>query len=108
MFKKLLTTGALVATLIGGVGTASALGTAYYCPESMGGRIYDQAPGKELTMWVVHSTRVFSNSFEDFGRKWNFTGTIWECYLDRGYEHKDRGPKYYAAKYGGEWVNKPR
>ncbi|MDC9606965.1 hypothetical protein [Xenorhabdus griffiniae] len=105
MFRKLLTVGIVAVTLIGGIGTASAWGSQYFCPGE--NRVRDQAPGKGLQMWVVHPERIFSSSFVKFDRKWYFTGEIWECYLDRGYDNKDWGPKYYAAEYKGEWVNKP-
>ncbi|MDC9606966.1 hypothetical protein [Xenorhabdus griffiniae] len=101
MFRKLLTVGTLVVTLFGGIGTALAWGTEYNC----GGAyttVYDQLPGKYLSMWVVHSERVFSNSFVKFDRKWNFTGIILECQLTA--DLPKGGRTYYAAEYNGKWV----
>ncbi|TDB49396.1 LCI fold-containing protein [Photorhabdus luminescens] len=93
MFKKLLTVGALATILIGGIGTASAYGTRYNC---QGVPILDQTPGDGLEMWVVHSTRIFANSFSKFDRKWYFQGNVLECELN--------GQAYYAAYYKGQWI----
>ncbi|MBD1225973.1 hypothetical protein [Xenorhabdus griffiniae] len=106
MFRKLLTIGTLVVALIGGIGIASAAGTKYYCPGY--GTIWDQVSGKGLTMWVVHSARVFAKSFEDKDgyRKWYFTGKVAECQLAD--DLPGGGPTYYAAEYDGEWIKKSR
>ncbi|OTA16754.1 hypothetical protein Xbed_03417 [Xenorhabdus beddingii] len=77
MFKKLLTAGALATVLIAGIGigTASAEGRTFYCEGSW---IQDQNPVGN-SMWVVNPYKNFANKFEKYGKKWTFTGPIYNC-----------------------------
>ncbi|MQL50119.1 MULTISPECIES: hypothetical protein [Photorhabdus] len=105
MFKNLLKAGTLALTLLGGIGTALAVGTEYYCPAGSFS-IKDQKvyPDSPLVMWVVHSENKFSDNFLRGGRKWSFRGPVYGCYLDSDYSQT--GKIYYAAEYIGEWLKK--
>ncbi|PQQ38846.1 hypothetical protein C6H65_20410 [Photorhabdus luminescens] len=100
MFKKLLTVGALATALIGGVGTASAIGD---CPPQVVEIAGADSSGLKYKITLRNSNDRFANVFErDYNGKtikWYFKGRYGKCY-----EYYDNGKKkriVHAAYYEG-------
>ncbi|MCT8352351.1 hypothetical protein [Photorhabdus kayaii] len=99
MFKKLLTVGALATALIGGIGTASAIGD---CPTQVVEIAGADSSGLKYKITLRNPTNNFANVFTRYESnvnktiKWYFKGYYGECY--------EGNRKVHAAYYEGREI----